>query len=96
MQRITIDLDSRTTRLLARRASRSGSTLEDELRRLVRRSLDARGPVEVVPGDDLLLGFERFRESSGGISLHDLRRLRERATDDEADATLAAPDREAP
>ena len=74
--RLVIDLDDDTARALRVRARREGLTVEDELRRLVVRGLrDTAGPA-FPSGDDVLRGFERFREGASAVSLDDLRRLR--------------------
>ena len=74
--RLVIDLDGDTARALRVRARREGLTVEDELRRLVVRGLNEATDSTLPSGDDLMRGFERFREGATTVSLDDLRRLR--------------------
>ena len=72
--RLVIDLDGDTARALRVRARREGLSVEDELRRLVVRGLSE--GARLPSGDELMRGFERFREGGATVSLDDLRRLR--------------------
>ena len=75
----TVALDPSTMRVLRALARRRGRTVEEELRSLVRHG--AEGEAARISGADLLAGFERFREAERSVSLDELRRASNPATD---------------